>query len=109
VETFNRRQNRDAGSIDQTIGRLLKLATIDPVVAEHIEGLADYHDSEAATAYPIFHLDDIAHLVPEIVADHPQLASVLDYVSTADSDVVAVIMAGIRERIDQLIEGTAAR
>lgn len=109
METFNRRSNRDAGSVDQALGRLFKLATIDPEVAEHIAGLADYHESEAASAYPLFRLDDIAELIPDILADHPELAEVMNYVSTADSDVVAVIMAGIRERIDQLIEGTAAR
>lgn len=109
MDPYNHRQNRNAGSLEQTTARLLRLATIDPVVAEHIEGLASYHESEAASAYPIFSLDDIAPLVPSIIADHPQLADVLEYVSTADSDVVAVIMAGIRARIDQLIQGTAAR
>ena len=109
MDPYNHRSNRQSSrlSIDNALDRLGNLATIDPTIVDHLEGLADYHESDAADAYPLFHLDDIAHLVPSIVADNPKLAGVLEYVAEADSDAVACIMAAIRERIIEMTRGTA--
>ena len=102
MDAYNHRSHRDAGRVGSALDRLAHLAALDPAVVEHVRGLASYHESEAASAYPLFRLADIAELVPQVVADNPQLAEVLEYLATADSDVVAVVMAAIKERIDEL-------
>lgn len=88
----------------QKLDRLAHLAELDPRIGDHTTALLDYHESEAADAYPLFNLDDIAHMIPDIVASDPKLAAVVDYIRDAESPSIACMMAAIKQRIDQFTE-----
>jgi len=106
MDTPIRRSNRKAGRVGAALDRLATLATIDPRIAEHTEQLAEYHDSEAVDAYPLFHMAEIRDQVEDLMLEDPQLAAVLNYIELADPPTIVALMAAIRERITIFVEGS---
>lgn len=104
MDSYNNRSHSRSGRVKQKLDRLAHLAELDPRIEDHTTALLDYHESEATDAYPLFNLDDIAHMIPDIVASDPKLAAVMDYVREAESPAIACLMAAIKQRIDEFTE-----
>jgi hypothetical protein len=110
MDAHHYRPHRQTGRVSDALDRLAELSDIDDRIRGHVFGLAEYHESEAASAYPLFDLAEIADLTHAICADDPKLADTLAYIAEAESPSIAVMMAAIKDRIDRFTDAsTVAR
>lgn len=95
--------------MNDALDRLAELSHIDDRILSQVVDLAEYHDSEASTAYPLLNLVEVAAHRADICAHDPRLADVLAYIAQADSPCIALMMAMIKERIDEFTNASVAR
>jgi len=109
MDPHNNRPHRQTSRVTDALDRLAELATVDERIRCQVYDLAEYHESEASQAYPLFDLAEIAEVVDSIVAEDPKLAMVMAYIAEADSPSIACMMAAIKQRIDQFTDSAVAR
>jgi hypothetical protein len=109
MDPHHNRTHRQTSRVSDVLDRLAELASVDERIRCQVYDLAEYHESEASQAYPLFDLAEFAEVVGSIVADDPKLAMVMDYIAEADSPAVACMMAAIKQRIDQFTDSAVAR
>lgn len=109
MDSHHDRPHRQTSSVNYALDRLAELSHIDDRILSHVVDLAEYHESEASTAYPLLNLAEVAAHRADICDEDPQLANVLNYISEADSPSIALMMAMIKERIDQFTRASVGR
>jgi hypothetical protein len=109
MDPHHNRSDRQTSRVGDALDRLAELAAVDERIRCQVYDLAEYHESEASTAYPLFDLAEITEVISSIVADDPRLAMVMAYIAEADSPAVACMMAAIKQRIDQFTDSAVAR
>jgi hypothetical protein len=109
MDPYHHRPHRDKSRVTDALDRLAELAAVDERIRCQVYDLAEYHESEAAQAYPLFDLAEISEVMESIVADDPELAIVIAFVATADASAVACIMAAIKQRIDEFTNASVTQ
>jgi hypothetical protein len=109
MDSHNHLTHRQASRVTEALDRLAELSHIDDRILSHVVDLAEYHESEASSAYPMIALADIAHMIPDICNEDPRLAEVLDYIAQAESPSIACMMAVIKQRIDQFTDASVGQ
>lgn len=95
--------------MNYAMDRLAELSHIDDRILSQVVDLAEYHESEASTAYPLFDMAEVAAHRDDICAEDPQLSDVLNYIARANSPSIAMMMAAIKARIDEFTDASVAR
>ena len=109
MDSHHDRPHRQTGRMIDALDRLAELSHIDDRILSHVVDLAEYHESEASTAYPLLNLAEVAAHRADICDEDPRLADVLNYIAQADSPSIALMMAMIKERIDEFTRASVAR
>jgi hypothetical protein len=95
--------------VTDALDRLAELANVDERIRSQVYDLAEYHESDASAAYPLFNLAEVAAHRDDICAEDPRLAYVLAYIAQASSPSIAMMMAQIKDRIDQFTNASVGQ